>query len=38
MAIVRKGFTYDEINVGDFAEFTKTLTEGYSNGIDAIFS
>ncbi|MDR1946084.1 MAG: MaoC family dehydratase [Desulfovibrio sp.] len=27
MVTIRKGFTYNEINVGDFATFTKTLTE-----------
>ena len=27
MAIVKKGFTYDEINVGDYASFSKTITE-----------
>ncbi|MDR2503297.1 MAG: MaoC family dehydratase [Deltaproteobacteria bacterium] len=27
MATVRKGFTYDEINIGDHASFTKTVTE-----------
>jgi 3-hydroxybutyryl-CoA dehydratase len=27
MATVRRGFTYDEINVGDTATFTKTITE-----------